>query len=104
MGVYFAASLVHAFVMGPHQLGFRVIFIAALCSLWFYGLWRRVAWVWWITVILGVGACIAPFLTARPQEPIQLFLYWVQYALLAPATLLFLMPTARNWYRQRATA
>ena len=104
MGAYFAISVAHAFVIGPKGRWFRVIFIAALCSLWFYGLWRRHAWLWWITVIIGVGACFAPVYAALPQEPVRMFLYWLQYSLLAPATVALLMPAARNWFRRRAAA
>jgi hypothetical protein len=77
-------------------------FLALICLLWLYGLWRRVNWVRWMTIILGVGGCLlASRSIARLHDPTQVALYWVQFALTVPTVAFLLTPSARSWYERR---
>lgn len=99
----FGLALVRDFLMRnwsrPHHAVIGVFLIAAICLLWLYGLLRRRNWVRWLTVIIGaVGCALAPFSVARIHDPVQLLLYWIQFTLTLPATVILVLPAARRWY------
>lgn len=108
LGAEFGLALVRSVLMKdwsrpiPAVLG--VLLLAAVCSLWLYGLWRRRNWVRWITVILGAGGCALAYLdVARLHDPVQVALYWLQFALTAPAVIILVLPVARHWYSSDLT-
>ena len=77
--------------------------LVVLCSLWFYGLTRRLKWVWWTTVILGViGCAFAPTSVAVLHRLVNLVLYWVQFALTVVSVVVLLLPSVRHWYLRGA--
>jgi hypothetical protein len=77
-------------------------FLALVSLLWLYGLWRRLNWVRWTTIVLGVGGCLlASRSIARLHDPTQIALYWVQFALTVPTIAFLLAPSARVWYARR---
>jgi peptidoglycan/LPS O-acetylase OafA/YrhL len=85
----------------PLPAAFGVLLLAAVCWLWWYALWRRRKWVWWITVVGGFGGIVlAPLSVARLSDPVQKRLYWVQLALTVPAVIMLVLPAARQWYRK----
>jgi peptidoglycan/LPS O-acetylase OafA/YrhL len=109
MGAVFMLAMMRSVLMKdwshPRASVFGVIVLGVICFFWIYGLFRGLNWVWWITVILGVGGCIlAPLSVSGLHEPIQIYFYWLQFALTAPAMILFLLPAARLWYKRPATA
>jgi uncharacterized membrane protein (DUF2068 family) len=109
MGATFSIAVVRLALMQdwtrPAFAALIVSILAALCWLWLYGLWRRTTWVWWFTVISGVGGCLLARLSvAKLHDATQISLYWVQFGFTLPAMVLLLMPAARTWYRRRVAA
>ena len=82
----------------------RVSFWTVLFLLWFYGLWRRQGWVWYLTVIGGAYTCVTPFLQPIPPDRVPYFVFWVQYALWVSMTTILVLPTGRNWFLRRTAA
>jgi len=76
-----------------------ILLMAAISLIWLYGLWRRLNWLRWATVILGGGGSfIGLWGVARLGDPVQTRLYWIQFSLLVPAAVLLLLPAVRMWY------
>jgi len=105
LGTAFGVALVRSSLMKdwsrPHPAALGVLLLALVCWLWWYGLWRRRKWVWWITVIGGLsGIVMAPLSMARLSDPVQRGLYWLQFALSLPVIILLVLPAARQWYRK----
>ena len=97
----------------PHTVTSAVawVLVTALWWLWLRGLWSRRNWVRWLTIISNI--CILCFdlliLVAesgrwRDQPLLRYFLITaacLQIVLAGPATVMFLRPVARDWYRSR---
>jgi peptidoglycan/LPS O-acetylase OafA/YrhL len=109
MAVTFVVAVVRLALMKdwahPVPAALSLSFLAALCCLWLYGLWRRTTWLWWFTVISGIAGCLlARISVARLHDSMQISLYWVQFAMTLTAMILLVTPVSRSWYRRRAAA
>jgi uncharacterized membrane protein (DUF2068 family) len=107
MAAEFAIAIVRSALMKdwtrPAASAVAVAVLALICILWLYGLWRRKVWLWWVTVIGGVGGCIlTPWSVGMIHDSAQLRLYLLQVVVVAPAMLLLLLPASRRWYRHNA--
>jgi hypothetical protein len=81
----------------PATLG--VVALAALLSLWVYGLSRRQNWLRSLTVGLGALSCLlAPWSVSILTRPVNVGLYWLQMGLTLLATALFTLPAVRQRY------
>jgi type IV secretory pathway VirB2 component (pilin) len=79
-----------------------VVVLTALCLAWLYGLWRRRNWLRWTTIVLGALGCLgARWSLAILHDPVQVDLYWVQFATTLLTVVLLLLPSSRNWYVAR---
>lgn len=84
------------------HVGFGVALIAALGSLWIYGLYSRRNWVRWFTIVfLGFGTLVAPWALPNLSDPRQLTMYWIQYVADVPTCILLCLPAAGRWYGRR---
>jgi type IV secretory pathway VirB2 component (pilin) len=107
LGAEFALATVRSILMKdwshPAAATLWVVALVVMCFFWWYALWRRVKWVWWATVILGVVGCaLAPVSVSILHRPLHVALYWLQFALTAASVGLLLLPSPRHWYLHRA--
>jgi hypothetical protein len=107
LGAEFALAIVRSILMKdwshPTVATLWVVALVVLCSFWLYALWRRVKWVWWATVTLGaVGCSLAPVSVSILHQPLQVTLYWMQFALTAASVVLLVLPSPRHWYLRSA--
>ena len=73
--------------------------LAAICLLWLYGLWQRLNWLRWATVILGgAGSIVGLWGVYSLGDPVQVKLYWLQFILIEAAVVLLLLRAASTWY------
>jgi hypothetical protein len=81
------------------QAQVRTAFFAAASAIWLYGLYRRLSWLRWITVVFTVFQVVAlPVVLPRIHDAAQLLLFCVSIFLGVAATVLLCMPKARQWY------
>ena len=65
----------------PSSAIIPVAVLTVLCLAWLYGLWRRRNWLRWTTIVLGALGCLgARWSLAILHDPVQVDLYWVQFA------------------------
>jgi hypothetical protein len=82
-----------------------VAVLAIICLAWLFGLWRRLNWLRWTTVILGASGCLGAYWSvARLHDPIQVDLYWVQFVTTLVTVVLLLLPSSNTWYGSRAVS
>ena len=83
--------------------------VAALWWLWLRGLWSRRNWVRWLTIIsnfciLCFDLLVLAIESGRDQPLVRYVLITaacLQIVLAGPATVMFLRPVARHWFRSR---
>ena len=95
----------------PHTVTSAVawVLVAALWWLWLRGLWSRRNWVRWLTIICNVSILCFDLLILTTEsgrdQPLLRYVVitaaCVQIVLAGPATIIFLRPVARHWYRPR---
>jgi hypothetical protein len=79
-----------------------ILLLTVVYASWLYGLWHRINWLRWVTVVANVwSGLIAPRVVARLPNTTQVVLYVVQVFLSAFAVFLLILPSANRWYRQR---
>jgi hypothetical protein len=82
-----------------------VAILTVLCVAWLFGLWRRLNWLRWTTIVLGALGCTgARWSLEMLHDPIQIDLYWVQFVTTAPDCDLASVPPSRNWYVGRVVS
>jgi len=84
------------------------VLVTALWWLWLRGLWSKRDWVRWLTIICNVSIlCFVLILATESGRDQPLLRYFVvtaaclQVVLAGSATIMFLRPVARHWYRPR---
>jgi FtsH-binding integral membrane protein len=103
MALLFAVGLLRAALIQnwtqPVFAALGLFLLSATCGFWLYGLYRRLNWLRWVTVLAGAGGCLLVSRAATElRDPVQLGLYYLQVALMAPSVVLFVLPPARRWY------
>jgi len=89
----------------PSSAMIPVSILAAFCFAWLYGLWRRLNWLRWTTVVLGALGCLgARWSLALLHDPIQVDLYWVQFVTTLVTVTFLLLPSSRDWYVKRVVS
>ena len=82
-----------------------VAVLSVLCVAWLFGLWRRLNWLRWTTIVLGALGCMgARWSLELLHDPIQIDLYWVQFVTTLLTVTLLLLPSSRNWYIRRVVS
>jgi hypothetical protein len=82
-----------------------VAVLSMLCVGWLFGLWRRLNWLRWTTIVLGALGCMgARWSLELLHDPIQIDLYWVQFVTTLLTVTLLLLPASRNWYVRRVVS
>jgi len=81
---------------------FTVLLLGVISALWLRGLYRRLNWLRWLTVVSAiVGIAYLPrvwgLIQRRGSIPIQL----LKYALFDSGALLLCLPQARRWYTHK---
>jgi hypothetical protein len=81
----------------PAVVGLAIL--AAVSTLWMYGLCRRVNWLRWLTVtFFALIFLAAPWVSANIHNAIQISIYWVQFLIGVAVVILLCMPVTRQWF------
>jgi len=89
----------------PSSAIMPVAVLAAFCLAWLYGLWCRLNWLRWTTIILGASGCLsAHWSLAILHDPVQIDLYWVQFVTTLLTVGLLLLLSSRDWYAKRVVS
>jgi hypothetical protein len=81
------------------QAQIRTALFAAASAIWLYGLYRRLSWLRWVTVVFtGFQVVALPVVLPRIHYAAQLVLFCASILLGVAATVLLCMPKARQWY------
>ena len=79
-----------------------VLLFMGIWLLWLCGLWWRLNWVRWLTIISDVGGvCFAVRSGVLNHQSLDTLSY-VAIAVAVTTTVMFLRPIAGHWYRHKA--
>jgi hypothetical protein len=82
---------------GSHALA--VVMLGALYFAWVYGLYRRLNWLRWVTIVVACFAMIrVPWNIAQVTNHTRLAFHLLHMALQFPAVVLLCLRSARVWY------
>ena len=77
-----------------------LLILAGIWWSWLLGLWHRRNWVRWLTVITNVFSFGLAILLVFANRTAWMVQGCLQIVLAPAATVMFLLPVARNWYRR----
>ena len=80
-----------------------VVMVGGLYFAWVYGLFRRLNWLRWVTIVVSCfGMVTIPWYFAQVTNHTRLVFHLLHMALQFPAVVLLCMRSARVWYGQSA--
>ena len=105
----FSTSILRMLLTGrgdhPGSNAVAAAIVGGIYFAWVYGLFRRLNWLRWVTIVLTcVGVITLPWWFAQVTDHTRLAFHLLQLALQVPAVALLCLRPARVWYGRPTVA